>query len=42
MENVGEEPSDAENTVLKLDTKIEEGELEAERRFCNKILNLSL
>lgn len=43
MKNVGEEPTDAENTeVLKLDKEIEEGELETERHFLNKILNLSL
>lgn len=43
MKNVGKEHSDAENTgVLKLDKEIEEGELETERSFLNKILNLSL
>lgn len=43
MKNVGEEPSDAENTgILKLDKDIEEGELETEIHFLNKILNLSL
>lgn len=43
MENVSEGLSNAENTgVLKLDKKVEEGDLEPERSVLSKILNLSL